>query len=433
MSKQKISVQRLQLGMYVAELDRPWVESPFHFQGFFVESAEDLEKLRQICQYVYVEEVSSPREDTDKTIRLSMNVRPGANPAPSRAEWQRISSEDRRVSFQRELQRAATTRDQTRRYVNKLLTDVRFGLAVDTEAAKQVVSGLVDDITENPETALWLTQLKNVHEYTAQHCINVAVLSIAFGAHLGFTAEHLRLIGLGALLHDVGKMRIPQPILDKPGRVTEEEFRILRRHPLEGYEMMKATGQVPAQALQIIRHHHERISGRGYPDGLRGEQISTAVRVVAICDVYDAMTSDRVYHERIMPDVALNAMYKMAPTEFGTELMHEFIRCVGIYPVGSLVELTSGALGVVMTRDSSNRLRPVVMLVKDRKGRDFVPRRYVSLAAQEATVGWRITRIVDPAHAGVDMEKLAAEELFSLGHQVVHLGSGSDFGVGAQG
>ena len=422
MEKRKVSVSELELGMYVAELDRPWVDSPFLFQGFTIETEEDLEKLRETCKFVFIDEERA--DGGDRTIRLSMNARPDANPQRSRSEWQRIASEERRVSFQREFQRVYVTRARTRQYVDSLLADVRLGKAVDTDMAKAIVTELVDSITEDADTALWLTQLKNAHEYTAQHCINVSVLSIAFGAHLGYPKEQLRLIGLGALLHDVGKMKTPKEILDKPGRLTPEEFEVMKRHPIDGYEIMKSTNQIPAQALQIIRFHHERISGRGYPDGLQGDQISTAVLVTAICDVYDAMTSDRVYHHGIPADQGLNAMYQMAPSDFGKELVQEFIKCVGIYPVGSMVELGTGAIGVVMTKDPHNRLRPVVMLLRDSQGRDYHPRRFVSLSAQasmDRNTDWSVKRIVDPKQHGLNLHRIANDELLEGGHQVIHI------------
>ncbi|HEX6930206.1 MAG TPA: HD-GYP domain-containing protein [Gammaproteobacteria bacterium] len=422
MDTRKVGVAELELGMYVAELDRPWTESPFLFQGFLIESEEDLEKLRTTCKFVIIDEERSGSDD--KTIRLSMNARPGVNPQRSRSEWQRIASEERRVSFQREFQRVHATQARTRQYVDTMLTDARLGKAIDTDTAKAVVIELVDTITQDADTALWLTQLKQAHEYTAQHCVNVSILSIAFGAHLGYSKEQLKLIGLGALLHDVGKMKTPVEILDKPGRLTAEEFNVVKRHPVDGYEIMKATNQIPAQALQIIRFHHERISGRGYPDGLRGDQISTAVLITAICDVYDAITSERVYHHGIGADQGLHAMYQMAPSDFGRELVQEFIKCIGIYPVGSLVELGTGAIGVVMTKDPHNKLRPVVMLVRDARGKEYHPRRFVSLAAQtslDRNSDWSVKRIVDPKQIGLSMQRIAADELLEGGHQVVHI------------
>lgn len=422
MIKKKLEVDHLEIGQYVAELDRPWAETAFPFQGFVVSSAEDIEKLRSTCRYVYVEDAQKDVSD-DRTIRRSINVRPASNPNQSRSEWQRIASEERRVSFKRELDRAHAVRKRTRQYVDTLLAEVRFGKAIDTVSAKRAVADIVDSVLSDTDAALWLTQLKQAHKYTAQHCVNVSVLAVAFGAHLGYPRDQLEIIGLGALLHDVGKMKIPVHILEKPGRLTPAEFEIMKRHAVEGYELLKAAA-LPAQVLQIVRFHHERISGKGYPDGLSGDQIPTSVLITAICDVYDALTSDRVYRHGIPPDQGLSAMFQMAPSDFGNALVHEFIKCIGIYPVGSLVELATGAIGVVMTKDPQYKLRPVVMLLRDGKGKDYHPRRFVSLAGQatlEPRRDWSVVRVLDPKRHDIDLHQVANEELFSGGYQVVHV------------
>lgn len=416
----KVEVADLEFGMYVARLDRPWTESPFLFQGFVIKSAEELEQLQALCKFVFIDEAQS--EDDDRTLRRSINVRPTAKPRESRAEWHKVADIDHRVSFEKELKKAAALRTRTRSYVDTLFNEVRMGYAVDTETAKVVVHELVESIAEDASTALWLTHLKNVHEYTAQHCVNVSVLSIVFGKHLGFTNDQLKLIGLGALLHDVGKMQTPTEILDKPAKLTHEEFEIMKRHPVDGYETMAATGNVPDQALQIIRYHHERLSGRGYPDGLKGDQISTAVLMVAIADVYDAITSDRVYHAGMPAHEALKALLQISTGEFGRKLMEEFIRCIGIYPVGSVIELANGDIGVVMSTDPSNKLRPLVMLVRDSDGCEYLPRRYVSLSAMseaEASRGWTVRRIVNPVKLGLSMKQIAEEEIFQGSSETV--------------
>ena len=422
MTRRKIAVGDLGVGMYVAELDRPWIESPFLFQGFVISSSDELEKLRGTCRHVFIEDAPNT-DSSERTIRRSMNVRVMSSPRQSHSEWQRVTSEDRRVSFQRELDRANTVRQRTQQYVDGLLADARLGRAIDTGTARLVVADMVNNVISDPEAALWLTQLKRAHQYTAQHCVNVSVLSIAFGAHLGYSREQLQIIGLGALLHDVGKMKVPRQVLEKPGRLTPEEFEIMKRHPVDGYELLKAS-PIPAQALQIVRFHHERISGKGYPDGLSGDQIPTAVLVTAICDVYDALTSDRVYRHGLPPDQGLHAMYQMAPSDFGKGLVHEFIKCIGIYPVGSLVELTNGAIGIVMTKDPNYKLRPVVMLICDPQGREYHPRRFISLATQttlDPRRDWDVAHVLDPRQCKVDLERIASEELLSGGYQVVHV------------
>lgn len=411
--QRKVNAEDLELGMYVARLDRSWTDSPFLFQGFVIKTAEELAKLQELCKFVFVDEDKSEYED--RTLRRSIEVRPTASVRVTRSEWHKLSADEQKLSFEKEIKRAAETRTRTRSYINKLFEEIRLGFAVDTETAKAVVHELVETIAEDADTALWLTNLKNVHEYTAQHCVNVSVLSIVFGKHLGFTKDQLKLIGLGALLHDVGKMQTPPEILNKPGKLTTEEFEIIKKHPVDGYQLMKETGTIPEQALQIIRYHHERVSGRGYPDGLKGDQVSTAVLMVAIADVYDAITSDRVYHAGLPAHEALKALYQIAPGEFGKKLMEEFIRCIGIYPIGSVVELSTGDIGVVMSTDPNNKLRPLVMLVRDPDGCEYLPRRYISLSAMsdiDSSRDWSVRRIVNPVNLGLSMQQIAQEDIF---------------------
>jgi len=420
--RRRVEVAELALGMYVAELDRPWIESPFLFQGFKLESEEELKQLREVCVWVMVDEDLFGPDGKDTTIALGMKVKDGGKAAkPGAIAWADAASDARRVDVQAQLKQSFEVRKNTKEYVSRVFEDVRMGTSVNSAEAKKVVSALVDVVTEHPDTLMWMTQLKQAHEYTLQHCVNVCILSLAFAHHLGYSKEQMQVIGLGALLHDIGKVKTPPGVLDKPSKLTPEEFEIIRRHPMDGWNMVKDNRDIPHASLEIIKYHHERISGRGYPEGLSGKDLSTHVLMVAICDVYDAITSDRVYHHGIPAHEGLSAMYQLAPNEFGKELMQEFIRCIGIYPVGSLVELSTGALGIVMVNDPKNRLRPVVMLVRDPKGQVYLPRRYVSLSAQgDQQTKWNVLRIVDPKNYGINLQAILTSEVFEGGGTAVY-------------
>ena len=423
--RKRVEVADLALGMYVAELDRPWIESPFLFQGFKIESEDELKQLREVCVYVMVDEELSTGDSKDRTIALAMKMKDGNKPSRPTTiiNWDQIAGDTRKVDVQAALKKSYEVRKQTREYVTKVFEDVRLGTSVNTQEAKQVVASLVDVVTEHTDTLMWMTQLKQAHEYTMQHSVNVCILSLAFSHHLGYAKEQMQVIGLGALLHDIGKCKTPLGVLDKPSKLTPEEFEIMRQHPMDGWNMVKDNRDIPHASLEIIKYHHERLSGRGYPEGLGGKELSTHVLMAAICDVYDAITSDRVYHHGIPAHEGLSAMYQLAPSEFGKELMQEFIRCIGIYPVGSLVELSTGALGIVMVNDPKNRLRPVVMLVRDPKGQYYMPRRYVSLAAQGDGGGgtkWNVLRIVDPKNYGINLQAILMSEVFEGGNTAVY-------------
>jgi putative nucleotidyltransferase with HDIG domain len=400
--------------MYVAELDRPWLESPFLFQGFLIESADQLKLLKQCCAYVFIDEAQGvARPESPRPAITSA----GARQVDGReAPVLRTRLPDRgREDFQSYISRAKTDREVTERYVSRMLEDARLGHGVDVTGARRIVHEMVTSVSETPYAALWLTNLKNKHEYTMVHSVNVCVLALAFGLYLKLPREDLEVIGLGALLHDVGKMRTPIEILDKPGPLTEEEFDVMQKHPLDGYSIVRKQSGVPPGTLEIIRFHHERLSGNGYPDGLLGEDIGMWVRLVAIADVYDAITSDKIYRDGIPAQEGLSMMYHMAPNEFGKELMQKFIKCIGIYPIGSLVELNTGDVGVVMSTNRRNRLKPVVMLLKTAKGANYPRRPLLNLAAPPARAGeprWTIKRVVDMKDYGIDLNRIVARETY---------------------
>jgi putative nucleotidyltransferase with HDIG domain len=418
LERRKIDVADLQIGMYVAELDRDWVGTPFMFQGFRIESPNDLKRLREVCKFVYIDETKAAGDAEDRTIARSMRVKSGGkSEKPEAAVWVETGAGSARQKLKESLERSFKLRAHSREYVARVFKDVRLGTSINTEEAKKVVAAMVDAVAEDADTMVWMTQLKNVHEYTLQHCVNVCILSLAFAHHLGYPKDRLQAIGFGALMHDIGKIRTPREILDKPGSLTSNEFEIIRRHPVDGWKMLRDKPDIPAAALEIVKFHHERLSGRGYPEGLKGSDLSTHVLLVAVCDVYDAMTSHRVYHKGVSATDGMSALYQLAPSEFGKELVQEFIRCIGIYPVGSLVELASGELGLVMSNDPQNRLRPVVMVVRDPSGRLYSPRRYVALAAlgDDQYAKRAVRRIVDPRGYGLDLQGIIVDEV--LGSQ----------------
>ena len=391
-------------------LDRPWLESPFIFQGFHIESQEQLATLQQYCQYVFVDDEKS-LSPSAMAKRIAAE-RSGADDDDQTSPRSDTTLRARRT-FRLDVRRMLGSREKLHRHLVKVFEDVRFGRSINTRESRVLVEEMVDMVAASPATALWLTNLQSKHEYTANHCLNTCIFAIAFGVHLGLEKDALSELGFGALLHDVGKMRTPLSILDKPGVLTEDEFDIIKKHTVDGYNILRKHKDVPQIALDIVQLHHERIGGQGYPVGLRGDEIPRHVRIVAIADVYDDVTSNRIYHEGIPGHAGLNMMFHWAPRDFGEDLMQEFIRCVGIYPIGSLVELNTGALGIVMSTNTASRLKPVVMLLRDREGREYERRPLLNLAApaaQDRQFDWRIKRVVDCKEYGIDISYIAEQE-----------------------
>lgn len=373
--KRKVHVLDLQIGMYISELDRPWVETPFLFQKFELRTSEEMEQLKKHCTYVYVDtelgpDVAPKPRDKESVVRIlkleeqdekiKREVKKIAE-APSRRS-QRPAYPDR-TPFQRELVRAREVQSQTRVLMRTTIEEVQKGKAINIPLTEKVVDNMVESVIRNPDALVCLSQLKDVSEYTALHSIRTCVLALTFGRHLVLSKDELKILGVGALLHDIGMAKLPATILDKPGGLTVEEFELMTQHVPWGLEILKQSGGVPPAAFEILEQHHERHDGSGYVRKLKGDLIGYVGAICAIVDVYDAITSQRVYRGPVSADDALKRMYEWRHKDFHAELVEEFIKCMGIYPIGSLVELSTGGVGVVITINRARRLKPKVVLL----------------------------------------------------------------------
>ncbi len=400
----KVPVQNLKVGMYVAELDRPWRETPFLFQGFEIQDEGVLTQLRSLCQYVYVLEegesaatIQNKRSRTTAAPITAPSLSLAATTAPAikvpgleilkkhepgqhyTPRYQDQTGIEQEISTAREL----VTR--TRQTVYQLMDDARLGRSLDVAGAKKVVADTVDSILRNPDALACLIQMKKRDEYTALHSLRVSVLALTFGRHLDFSREHLELLGLGALMHDIGKMKVPTEILNKPGRLTPQEYEIVKQHVPYGVEILEAMPEIPRPAIEVARSHHERYAGHGYSSGLKGDNIGLFGSIGAIVDCYDALTSDRVYHTGMPSYDALSLMYAGRRQDFHPELVEQFIQCMGIFPIGSVVELSTGGVGVVVSVNRRRRLRPRVALVLTPDKQPIRPAQIVDL--MESTLG----------------------------------------------
>ncbi len=381
--------------MYVAELDRPWRETPFLFQGFEIRDEDDLAKLRQYCRHVFIEtreEVTvkprsfappprapvapaQPHHEAASHLKISdysvlQRFQPGARHTPRYVD---------QVTLEQELPQARELAAHVHTVVATTMEDARLGRSLDAPRVRQYVSQMVDSIIRNPDALLWLNELKHKDRYTLEHSVRVCVLALAFGRHLELPPEELQVLGLGALLHDIGKMKVPNEILNKPGRLTEAEFEIMKSHVPQGVAILEATSQIPEAAIEVARCHHERFNGAGYAGGLRGETIGLFGAIGAIVDCYDAITSDRVYHNGMAAHEALGKMYAWRQTDFHPGLVEQFIQCMGVFPIGSIVELSTGAIGVVIAQHRTRRLRPRVALVLNADKKPFEQAKIVDL------------------------------------------------------
>ncbi len=418
--KIKVFSEDLKLGMYISELNLPWIESPFLFQGFPLKNNEEIQQVQSTCEYVYVDTEKTPFEVKAKLETITASAQKPTK--KKKRKLTKINFSDTvtlnrthfdKSTFTDNLIKARKARDKTRSYIDNMLGEAKMGKIIDTEKTKLLVAELASNIVENLDASMWLTQLKSRDEYTAIHSLNVCVLSLTFGRALGLTTDDLNELGLGALLHDIGKMQVPLEILNKPGKLTTEEFNIMKTHPLKGYEMLLTDNTISTEVLSIVKSHHERLGGSGYPDNLSEQNISYYTKIVSITDVYDAITSDRVYHDGMTPHEGLKRLYEWMPDNFDTELMQAFIRTIGIYPVGSVVELKTGHIGLVVKLSKSHRLKPVVMLIMNRNKEFYPQRKLVNLASSV----WdkrdgkpEIKRIIDAKEFNIDVKRIIDEE-----------------------
>jgi putative nucleotidyltransferase with HDIG domain len=404
--KKQIDTTYLKQGMYVAELDRPWLESPFLFQGFVVDSDEDLEKLKALCVYVTIDPERG--DDVDVSIQ-HMPVTPTDSINLNLRQRQKVN-----ISFEEEIGNARQVHSRTRSQLDSMFNDARMGRSIDVTGAKEVVSDMVDSIVRNPDAMQWLTNLRKRDEYTAIHSLNVCIFALTFGRYLGLEETELNELGIGALLHDIGKMRMPLEILNKEGKLTTEEYDIIRQHARHGYEILQQTPGLPPSTLEIAYSHHERKKGNGYPRGLRDDEIPLFAKMVAIVDIYDAITSDRVYHHGMNTLDALKNMFEWREHDLDSDLVERFIRCLGIYPIGSLVELNTEEVGIVISVAQGRRLTPMVMLVRDAAKKTMLPPKIIDLSRfmrGESEQALEVKKVLEPNAYGIDIREYIQKEI----------------------
>lgn len=365
-TKRRLHVSHLELGMYICELDRPWRQTDFLFQGFPLLKLEHIQAVRERCDYVFVDDTRRVLLDQGQVIV------PSATPL-------RVTRTMTRIPLALEVQEAREAYRSSALALDQVLSDVQLGRPIDTKACQALVKRNLESMLRNESAMLWLARLKSQDLYTSLHCLSVSILAMGFGTHLGLPDEKIELLGLAGLLHDVGKMKIDPAILNKPGKLTQEEFEHIKLHPSFGYQALCSQDDIPAAAVQAAHGHHERLDGRGYPQGLDGYQIPFITRVVTIVDAFDAITSHRAYDDARPIQTAYDVLRSGADKQFDGALVQEFIRWLGVFPVGTLVELHTGEVALVLEKHPQLHLRPKVVVLRDANKAPCEPR-YLDLS-----------------------------------------------------
>ncbi len=372
--RKRVEIGKLKLGMYISELDRQWPDSPFGTQSFVLESIDQINLLTRHCDHVYVEtdletpEAAFENLDNNNAVGFTLLQRPEidfallkklASPGRNNGKYGDLVSAEKEISTIRD------THNKAVELVEDLMHQVRQGSNLNVSATHEVVSEFTDSIVRNPDALVCFTKMKEARASTAQHGLRCCIHALALGRHLGMGKTQLHDLGIGALLHDIGKTLVPIEILECGYDLNEEETRIYRKHVTDGVAILENTADIPAASIELARLHHERFDGSGYTSGLSGNEISQFGHIGGIVDAFDRLTNSRPGHKQVPAHIALKMMYEQRGKMFHPHLVEEFIRCMGIYPIGSIVEMRSGEVGVVVALNRTRRLKPRVAIIQD--------------------------------------------------------------------
>lgn len=380
----RISVNQLTLGMYLKEFCGSWMEHPFWRSAFVLADPKDIEAiLSSSIKEVWI--------DCDKGLDVAAGettVSEAESEAQVEAELEQVVNAQREiapVSAALEIERATRICQQAKKAVVSMFEEARMGNTVDVGGARQLVEEISDSVSRNPGALISLARLKTVDDYTYMHSVAVCAMMVALSRQLSLDEAQTRSAGLSGLLHDLGKAVMPMAVLNKPGKLTEAEFTIIKSHPVEGHKMLLRGESVDPMVLDVCLHHHEKTDGSGYPKGLKGDEISLFAKMGAVCDVYDAITSNRPYKSGWDPAESLRKMAEWANGHFDPKVFQAFVKSMGIYPVGSLVRLTSGRIGVVIEQTGKSLTTPSVKVFFSTKSNMRIVPQVIDLSRSDIT------------------------------------------------
>lgn len=401
--ERKVRVNNLKIGMYVVNLDRPWLDTPFLVQGFHIRDNEELRALNKYCKHVFID------PDMGQQAEIYMDQDPQL---PTNEYLERfLRDRKREVEYtdaktaSEEIPAAKSALEDASEKISLIMEDVKAGKNLNIKAVRSVVEPILDSIIRNPDALMWLTRLKSKDEYTYSHSVDNCSLAIAFGRHMGLPKEDMWTLAMGTLLLDAGKMRIPDELLNKRTRLTDDEFEEVKKHVDYSVEILKQTDGISEDVINIALTHHERFDGSGYPNGIEGTHIPVYGRMAAIIDCFDAMTSRRPYSEPISAHKALQKIYNWRNVYFQDELVEQFLQCLGVYPTGSLVEMSSGEVGIILSQNRTRRLKPKIMLLLDEQKKAYDNFKVIDLMVQTTDANGHdltILRGLDPGAYGID-------------------------------
>jgi putative nucleotidyltransferase with HDIG domain len=390
----KIRTDQLEPGMYIHDLNCGWLEHSFISNTFHVRDQATVDKIVEIgIRELYIDtlkgtDVGDARRQAEANAAAELRQQEAAAKPVDKPVF---------ADLKNEAVRARRLHGEANKVVRLVMDDIRFGQKIQMDRVEPVIDSMMESVFRNQNALLPLARLKNLDDYTFEHSVGVSALLIVFGRVMKLPKETIKELALGGLLHDIGKVQIPDAILDKPGKLTDEEFVLIQSHVDEGLRMLKNVPGISDVVRQVVAEHHERMDGSGYPNKLAGKQISLYGQMAAIVDVYDAITSEKVYNRGMPATQALKKLLEWSKNHFDPQLVQAFIRSVGIYPTGSLVRLESNRMGVVIEQNEGKLLEPVVRIFYHAGKKHYVPPEIVDLskmqdrvASIESYVTWKI-------------------------------------------
>jgi HD-GYP domain-containing protein (c-di-GMP phosphodiesterase class II) len=393
----EIAVEELTFGMYVSKLDRPWTETPFVYQGFVLKSAKQIDALKMHCKRVFVDPEKEESADAGAvTVEALAKVR-------GTTQYKDVAS------VEIELPRALKARTTAAVVVRELSRAVEVGNSIDSSRSREAAAQITESVVRNPDAMALLVKLQEKSGATLSRAIEVSVLMTIFGRFLQLPQESLETLGMLGLLQDVGKLKLP-PELAARGPVDPSEIPLYQAHVDHSVEILGNTPGIPHQFPGLVSLHHERFDGSGFPRGVRGDAIALPGLISGIVDAYDTLTAPQPFGQGVSPANALSVIYKERGKQFHPALVEQFIQCVGVYPVGSIVELNSGEVAIVIAQNMVRRLQPRIMVVKDSRGNRLTPYKMLDLMKEPKVrpdEPYRIQRVLD-----FDSVKIDPRELF---------------------
>ena len=359
----KIDCRDLRIGMYVQELDRPWIGTPFLFQGFCIRTEDEIQLISEYCEHVYI---NKSQEEAGPGVSRTVAPDKGTEDTRVRSIAHEVNPDpvyQDTVVVEHELESAKTIYRDSHVAIEQIFQTVQADGVINTEDARRTASSIVDSVLRNPDAFMLLSRIKNRGHYRYTHAINCCAITAAFCRHLGFNKDEIHDYSMGALLLDIGMTKIPTQLIESQGPLNPLSVKLVRHHIDFGIEILNKTPELPRTVHEMLHTHHERVSGKGYPDGLEADNIPVSGRIAAIIDCYDALVSNRPHQKGTSPTEAVCSMYNWRNVDFHEDLIEQFIQCIGAYPTGSLVELNSGQIGIIMSQNRTHRLYPRILLI----------------------------------------------------------------------